>query len=94
MPIDEFIITVFCWVEKEFGNVTEGVKLRARGFAPKLSDSEVITIFSNCCKSPLFKSSLPANTLRDHIYTSTKYGLYLAPLEPPRNTDHETERIG
>jgi hypothetical protein len=44
MPIDEFIITVFCWVGKEFGNVTEGVKLRARGFAPKLSDSEVITM--------------------------------------------------
>jgi hypothetical protein len=44
MPIDEFIITVFCWVEKEFGNATKGVKLRARGFAPRLSDSEVITM--------------------------------------------------
>jgi len=44
MPIDEFIITVFCWVEKAFAEVTEGVKLRTRGFAPRLSDSEVITM--------------------------------------------------
>jgi hypothetical protein len=44
MPMDEFIITVFCWVEKEFGEVTNGVKLRTRGFAPRLSDSEVITM--------------------------------------------------
>jgi hypothetical protein len=44
MPIDEFIITVFCWVEKEFGDVTDGVKLRARGFAPHLSGGEVITM--------------------------------------------------
>ena len=44
MPIDEFIITVFCWVEPGFEKVTEGVKLRTRGFAPRLSDSEVITM--------------------------------------------------
>jgi IS5 family transposase len=44
MPIEEFIITVFCWVEKEFAEVTAGVKLRTRGFAPRLSDSEVITM--------------------------------------------------
>ena len=44
MPIDEFIITVFCWVEKAFAEVTEGVKLRTRGFTPRLSDSEVITM--------------------------------------------------
>lgn len=44
MPLDEFIITVFCWVEKAFAEVTEGVKLRSRGFAPRLSDSEVITM--------------------------------------------------
>ena len=44
MPIDEFIITVFCWVERAFVEVTDGVKLRTRGFAPRLSDSEVITM--------------------------------------------------
>ena len=44
MPIDEFIITVFCWVEPGFEKVTEGVKLRTRGFAPRLSDREVITM--------------------------------------------------
>jgi len=44
MPIDEFIITVFCWVEPGLEKVTAGVKLRTRGFAPRLSDSEVITM--------------------------------------------------
>ena len=44
MPIDEFIITVFCWVELGLEKVTAGVKLRTRGFAPRLSDSEVITM--------------------------------------------------
>ena len=44
MPIDEFIIAVFCWEEPGFEKVTEGVKLRTRGFAPRLSDSEVITM--------------------------------------------------
>ncbi len=44
MPLEEFIITVFCWVETAFEDVTAGIKLRARGFAPRLSDSEVITL--------------------------------------------------
>jgi hypothetical protein len=44
MPIDEFIITVFCWVENELKKVTGGVKLRTRGFPPHLSDGEVITM--------------------------------------------------
>lgn len=44
MPIDEFIITVFCWVDNKLKKVTGGVKLRTRGFAPHLSDSEVITM--------------------------------------------------
>ena len=44
MPIEEFIITVFCWVEEGLEEVTGGVKLRTRGFAPRLSDSEVITM--------------------------------------------------
>lgn len=44
MPIDEFIITVFCWVDNKLKKVTGGVKLRTRGFPPHLSDSEVITM--------------------------------------------------
>ena len=44
MPIDEFIITVFCWATQGVETVTDGVKLRTRGFAPRLSDSEVITM--------------------------------------------------
>jgi hypothetical protein len=43
MPLEEFIITVF-WVETALAEVTAGVKRRTRGFAPRLSDSEVITL--------------------------------------------------
>ncbi|HMQ14103.1 MAG TPA: IS982 family transposase [Candidatus Competibacter phosphatis] len=44
MPLEEFIITVFCWVETAFEDVTAGIKPRTRRFAPRLSDSEVITM--------------------------------------------------
>ena len=44
MLLEEFIITVFCWVDESVAAVTGGVKLRTRGFAPRLSDSEVITL--------------------------------------------------
>jgi hypothetical protein len=44
MPIDEFIIIVFCWVEAGCEKVTEGVKLRTRGFAPRLRDSETLGV--------------------------------------------------
>ena len=44
MLLEEFIITVFCWVEDYFELVTGGVKLRTGGFAPRLSDSEAITL--------------------------------------------------
>ncbi|MCB1825410.1 MAG: IS982 family transposase [Candidatus Competibacteraceae bacterium] len=44
MPLEEFIIMAFCWVETAFEDVTAGIKLRTRGFAPRLSDSEVITM--------------------------------------------------
>jgi hypothetical protein len=44
MPVEEFIIAVFCWVETALADVTGGVKLRTRGLAPRLSDSEVITM--------------------------------------------------
>ena len=44
MPIDEFITTVFCWVEQGFEKVTAGVKLRTPRLCSRLSDSEVITM--------------------------------------------------
>jgi hypothetical protein len=43
MPLEAFIITVFCWVETTLAEVTAGVQLRTRGLAPQLSDGEVIT---------------------------------------------------
>lgn len=44
MPIDDFMIYVFCCVEELLGKVCNGLKLRQRGFNLKLSDSEVLTI--------------------------------------------------
>ena len=44
MPLEDFIITVFCWVEKHLDSLIEDRPLRQRGFAPKLTDSEVITM--------------------------------------------------
>ncbi len=44
MPIEDFMIYVFCCVEKLMDNVFKGLKIRQRGFNPKLSDSEVMTI--------------------------------------------------
>ena len=43
MPLEEFIIPVFCWVEVQVAQVLQRVKLRQRGYAPRLSDTEVIT---------------------------------------------------
>ena len=44
MPLEEFIITVFCWVEVQVAQILHRVKLRQRGYAPRLSDTEVITM--------------------------------------------------
>ena len=44
MLLEELIITVFCSVDESYKSVIGGVKLRTRGFAPRLSDSEVITL--------------------------------------------------
>ena len=38
MPLEEFIITVFCWVETAFEDVTAGIELRTCEFATRLSD--------------------------------------------------------
>ena len=44
MPIEDFIITVYCLVDNELKKIIDGYELRTRGFEPKLSDSEVITM--------------------------------------------------
>ena len=42
--IEDFIITVFCNVDDLWQEITQGRKIRARGFAPSLSDSETIAM--------------------------------------------------
>ena len=44
LPIDEFIIWVFCHVTDHLNALSQGHKARSRGFAPSLTDSEVITM--------------------------------------------------
>ena len=44
MSIEEFIITVYCLVDVELKQITQTKRLISRGFKPKLSDAEVITI--------------------------------------------------
>lgn len=44
MPLEDVIITVFCWIEEHFGLLIREQRLRQRGFAPKLTDSEVLTM--------------------------------------------------
>ena len=44
MLIDEFIISVYCCVEDLFNRLLRGTKLRQRGFAPKFTDIEILTI--------------------------------------------------
>jgi hypothetical protein len=44
MPIEDFIIQVYCCVDECWETLTEGKRLRQRGFSPKLSDQEVITL--------------------------------------------------
>ncbi len=44
MSVEEFITWVYCCVDDYFIRATRGAILRTRGFAPKLSDSEVITM--------------------------------------------------
>lgn len=44
MPLEDFIITVFCWVEEHLSSRLGDQRLRQRGFAPQLADSEVITM--------------------------------------------------
>ena len=41
---EDFIIAVFCCVDDLWQQVTQGTKIRRGGFAPSLSDTEVITM--------------------------------------------------
>ena len=44
MPLEDFIIWVFCIVDDSVCELTKGTSLRQRGFVPALLDSEVITM--------------------------------------------------
>ena len=44
MPLEDFIITVFCLVDDQLKKILSDSKLRTRGFPPKLTDAEVITM--------------------------------------------------
>ena len=44
MSIDDFIIAVFCLIDEEMKKILKEKKLRQRGPAPRLTDSEVITM--------------------------------------------------
>ncbi|MFI3123787.1 MAG: IS982 family transposase, partial [Methylococcales bacterium] len=43
MPLEDFIIYVYCCVKEALSKIST-VNLRTRGFAPKLTDAEVITM--------------------------------------------------
>ena len=43
LSTEEFIVTVFCYADDYFNNLSDGHKLRSRGSAPALCDSGVIT---------------------------------------------------
>ena len=44
MPIDEFIIQVYCCVVTHVDEIYRKAPIRQRGFNPKLSNAEVITM--------------------------------------------------
>jgi IS5 family transposase len=44
LSLEDFIVTVFCFVDDHFKELTQGQRLRSRGFSPALADSEVIAM--------------------------------------------------
>lgn len=44
MSLDDLIIAWFCLIDDLLPGVTEGKRLRQRGPAPRLADSEVLTM--------------------------------------------------
>lgn len=51
MARDTFIITVHCLVVEFYHQGVGGARLRSHGFAPELTDEEVITAFVGKVKS-------------------------------------------
>jgi hypothetical protein len=44
MPLEEFIIWVYCWVDENYIETLGETNIRKRGFEPALTDIEVITM--------------------------------------------------
>jgi hypothetical protein len=44
MPLEEFIIWVYCWVDENYVEILGETNIRKRGFETALSDIEVITM--------------------------------------------------
>ena len=44
MPLEDFIITVYCLVDDLYKKTTKNITLRRRGPQPKLTDAEIITM--------------------------------------------------
>ena len=44
MLVEDFIITVYCLIDDELKKLLQDKKLRSRGFEPKLTDAEIITM--------------------------------------------------
>src|SRR5260370_3671527 len=44
MDLDDFIIAVFCQIDEMLPQITQGKRVRQRGRAPTLEDSEVLTM--------------------------------------------------
>jgi hypothetical protein len=44
MDLDDFIIAVFCQIDEVLPQITQGQRVRQRGPAPTLDDSEVLTM--------------------------------------------------
>lgn len=44
MPIEDFIIMTYLFIDKHFKEVSQGIKLRTRGEQPALTDAELITM--------------------------------------------------
>ncbi|MBK8750125.1 MAG: hypothetical protein IPL99_00015 [Candidatus Competibacteraceae bacterium] len=44
MPLEDVIITLFCWIEEHLNPLIGDNRLRLRGFTPKLTDGEVLTV--------------------------------------------------
>jgi hypothetical protein len=44
MTLEDFIISVYCFIEEKMKTSTHGLKIRRAGFQPALSDAEVLTM--------------------------------------------------